>query len=208
MKKAIMSLGLVLLVTSCELKVNTKPTEKENKEMKQNIPFPLETKFTKEYLVANFWKCNYSTAGEGFAYWVILPNNVKPTKLEPELMKEVGLTNIGIYNTIDKSAYIEVWVAYETITTPTQPMDWLTHKIKITGETILHQNIINTTSGNKYLDVLTSKTIANGENVISRFTVLKSSSNYFIIKATCNEKDYISLSETLLHIVSTWGLKK
>lgn len=206
MKKIPIALGFALLLISCEVKIKTKEPQKE--EVKQNISFPLENNFTKEYLVENFWKCNYSSAGEALAYWTVLPKNVKPTKTEPAILEGQGLTNIGIYNTIDKAAYVEVWVAYETLTTPMQPMDWLLGKLKITGETVLHQNVINTKEGERYLDVLSSKTISNGENVISRFTVLKTGLNYFVIKAACNEKDYAALSTTLQHITATWGLKK
>jgi len=181
--------------------INTNPEQSQ-------IPFPLSTGFSNEYLKATFWKCNYSSAGTQHAYWVILPNTIKPTTVEPKKLNSVGLTNIGIYNTIDKTLpYIEVWVAYETVTTKQTPSEWLLHKIKITGEKVLNQNVINYPNGQKNLDVLTSKKLENGAVVISRFTGVSKGHDYYVLKATASEKDYLSQAKNIFHIVSHWGLK-
>lgn len=172
------------------------------------LPFPLKTGFTAAYQKATFWKCDYSSAGAAHAYWVILPNTLKPTAIKPQQLKEVGLTNIGIYNTIDKTLpYIEVWVAYETVTNGKSPVVWLLNKVQITGEKVLHQNMITYPDGSKNIDVLTSKTIGNGEQVISRFTGISKGNNYYVLKASCNQKDYAAQAKNIFHIVSHWGLK-
>lgn len=209
MNKLIIASGIILLLSSCEVKVKplAAQTEKQHVETTQNIPFPLETKFTNEYLKASFWKCNYSSAGEPLAYWVILPNQVKPTKLEPVQIEKLNLTNIGQYTTIDKSAYIEVEVAYETLKTEVQPSDWLLGKLKLMKETVLNQNLVKAANGEQYLDVLTSNTLANGETLISRSSVLKSGANYFVIRVSSSRKDYADLAETMQHISTNWGLK-
>lgn len=210
MNKLIIASGIILLLSSCETKVKPVAAQTENQhvESKQHIPFPLEAKFTKEYLQASFWKCNYSSAGEALAYWVILPNQVKPTKVEPAEVKALNLTNIGQYTTIDKSPYIEVEVAYETVKENIQPADWLLGKLKLMNENVLNQNPVKTASGEQYLDALSSKTLTNGVTVISRSSVLKSGSNYFVIRASSSEKDYAALAETIQHISTNWGLKK
>ncbi|MEO5911752.1 MAG: hypothetical protein ABIP95_12755 [Pelobium sp.] len=175
----------------------------------EKLPFPMQTGFTDAYLKATFWKCNYNSAGSENAYWVILPNTIKPTAVEPQKIEKVGLTNIGVYNTIDKSLpYIEVWVAYETLDSKQIAADWLLNKIRITGETILNQSPITYPNGQKNVDVLTSKIVGNGERVISRFTGIHNGDNYYVLKASCNEKDYKGQANTLFHIVSHWGLKQ
>jgi hypothetical protein len=178
----------------------------ENKIMLQNIPFPMTTNYTKEYLESNFWKCNYDSKSDNPKYWVILPKNVKPTKIEP-IRVSGNLINIGQYQTIDECNYLEVWIFYENVSETVQPFDWLSDNLKISQETVIHQNIINAADGAKYLDVLTSKIITNGEKVISRFTVLKKGVNYFFIKASCNEKDYPILADKIRHITSNWNIK-
>ncbi|MBS7566756.1 hypothetical protein KHS38_20290 [Mucilaginibacter sp. Bleaf8] len=172
------------------------------------IPFPLNSGFSDDYLKATFWKCNYSSAGPEHAYWVILPNTIKPTSVDPKPLPQVGLNNIGIYNVIDKTLpYIEVWVAYETVKDKQTPTEWLLNKLRITGEKVLNQNEINYPNGQKNLDVLTVKTIGNGERVISRFTGVSKGNNYYVLKASANEKNYASQANTIFHIVSHWGLK-
>lgn len=102
--------------------------------------FPMENNFSKEYLVENFWKCQYTSAGKVFVR-CYSPKNVKPTRIEPTVLSDVNLTNIGIYNTIDTGAYMEVWVAYESLTQYVEPMQWLFDKIKRTGETVLSYHV-------------------------------------------------------------------
>lgn len=175
---------------------------------KVKLPFPMQTGFTDEYLKATFWKCDYNSAGPENAYWVILPNTIKPTAIKPQKLEKVGLTNIGVYNTIDKSLpYIEVWVAYEALNTKQSPADWLLNKIRLTGETILNQSPVTYPDGQKNVNVLTSKTIGDGEKVISRFTGMHQGNTYFVLKASCSEKDYQGQANTIFHIVSHWGLQ-
>ncbi len=197
---------LSFTLLSCEVKIKTN----QKKDMEENntipkIPFPTKTNYSKEYLAGNFWKCNYSFNENTPKYWVILPKNVKPIKIAPIQVFE-NLTNIGQYQTIDKSNYLEVWIFYEVVSKTIQPSDWLLEKLKISNESIIHQNIINSNNGDKYLDVLTSKVITNGENVISRLTVLKNDAYYFFIKVSCNEKDYSVLANEIRHITSNWNI--
>ncbi|MBB6272675.1 hypothetical protein HDF26_003132 [Pedobacter cryoconitis] len=201
--------AIALLTTSCQMKTGNEVKKEEQKQMdiKQDINFPLETSFTNDYLVKNFWKANYDSAGEKLAYYVILPKNVKATKVEPELVKTLGLTIIGQYSTIDQGAYMEVQVAYESLSTKIQPSEWLGDKLKTMNETILKQHLITAKNGEKYLDVLTAKKMKDGNDIISRLTVLKSDLNYFTIKTSCARKDYKSLAGTMQHISSNWGLK-
>lgn len=207
MHKLIIASGIILFLGSCEMKPATVKIETKNVETTQNIPFPLETGFTNEYLQASFWKCNYSSAGEALAYWVILPKQVKPTKVESVQIKELDLTIIGQYTTIDKSPYLEVQVAYEGVKTPVQPSDWLLVKLKLMKEKILNQNLVRSASGEQYLDVLSTRTLNNGEVVISRSSVLKSGFNYFVIRVSSNKKDYAGLAEAMQHISTNWGIK-
>jgi len=194
------------ILLSCDVKVNSNQQKvmNENNSTQQNIPFPMTPNYSREFLMENFWKCNYryNSAPE---YWVILPKNVKPVKIEP-IQVTGNLINIGQYQTIDKSNYLEVWVFYEVVSGTVQPADWLSEKLKISNESIIHQNIINTSNGEKYSDVLTSKVIIDGEKIISRFTVLKKGSNYFCIKASCNEKDYSVLADKMRHITANWNI--
>lgn len=209
MKKICMVITAMIIVSSCEIKVsNNEEIKKEHmKEKNENFPFPVENNFTEEYLVNNFWKCNYDTAGADKAYWVILPNYVKPTKLDPQPINGMDLTNIGIYNTIDENPYMEIWVAYSNVSNDIQPSEWLESILTKTGENILNKNEIITKSGEKFLDVLSSKNISENERVISRCAVLKNNQNYFVIKVTTNEKLYPELAQTIQHIATSWGLK-
>ncbi|MGZ3874023.1 MAG: hypothetical protein ACXVJD_13970, partial [Mucilaginibacter sp.] len=88
------------------------------------------------------------------------------------------------------------------------PSAWLLNKIRTTGETILNQNTISYPDGQKNLDVLTTKTIGNGEKVISRFTGIHRGNEYLVLKASCNERDYKTQANTIFHIVSHWGLRQ
>lgn len=208
MKKTIL-LTIGLLVISCEMKVSK--SAKQNAEMEktqqvENYNFPMENKFDEKYLLNNFWKCNYDSAGEEFAYSIILPNYVKSTSVKPTETAG-GLTNLGIYNTIgDKNKYVEAWMGYEKVNEAIQPADWLKGKLDLSGEKILNQNIITARNGEQYLDVLTKKQIKE-ESIISRFTVLKEDNNYYLSKVSCNSTNYPELSETIQHISHTIRLK-
>lgn len=210
------------IMSSCQLKEDKTSKMDTNKDTnnavlasqettgqpKPKVPFPLSTGYTSEYMKATFWKCNYNSAGPEHAYWVILPNTIKPTDIEPKKLSQVGLTSIGVYNTIDKTLpYIEVWVGYETVNSGQGPTEWMLNKLHITGEEVLNKNIINYPDGSKNLDVLTFKTTSNGEKIISRFTGMSKGQNYYILKASASEKDYNTQANTIFHIVSHWSLK-
>lgn len=206
MKKISIIVGIIILAMSCEnsAKKNQEINNTEKvKEETKNLSFPIENDFTNEYLLTNFWKCNYDTAGEELAYWTILPNFVKPTKLEPQQINGLDLTNIGIYNTIDENPYIEVWVAYETVTNQSSISEWFENILEKTGETILNKNKIQ----GQFLDYLTYQKVQNGEKVISRLTLLKKDNHYFVLKVSTNENLYPELAETMHHIATSWGLK-
>lgn len=174
----------------------------------QPIPFPLSTGFSNDYLRATFWKCHYSSAGKQHAYWVILPNTMRPTEIKPKVLPQVGLTSMGVYNTIDKTLpYIEVWVWYETVNKKQSPAQWMLGKLKLTGERVLNQNIITYPDGQKNLDVLTAKTLKNGVRVISRFTGISKGNTYYLLKAAASEKEYLSQAKNMFHTVSHWGLE-
>lgn len=208
MRKTIL-LVTSLLLLSCEMKVSKtakQDAEMEKKQSVEKLSFPMENKFDEKYLLDNFWKCNYDSAGEEFAYSIILPKYVKSTSVIP--IKTVGgLTNIGIYNTIgNKNKYVEAWIGYEKVKESMQPADWLKSKLNLSGETILNQNIITADNGEQYLDVLTEKPTKD-ENIISRFTVLREDNYYYLSKVSCNKNDYPDLLETVQHISHTIRLK-
>ncbi|WES97524.1 hypothetical protein P2W68_22260 [Chryseobacterium arthrosphaerae] len=177
----------------------------------KNYSFPVEQTYTKEYLQKNFWKCLYTTGEENLHYWVILPQNVKPNKVEPIKINELSLVNIGQYVRDDNSPYLEVQVAYEHYKYEMNASDWLKKKLAIMGEEIITERIIKGKSTGNYIDVLCKKNVA-GTNIISRYTVLKDynnrigGANYFCIKATCEEDSYEFLSLTIFQIVTNWDL--
>lgn len=72
---------------------------------------------------------------------------------------------------------------------------------------ILNQNLIRTKEGEEYVDVLTSRTMKDGNHIISRLNVLKSGLNFFMIRVSCDEKVYQKLAPTIFHTSTTWGLK-
>ena len=174
--------------------------------------FPIEQILEPEFLTRNFWKCNYTSAKPELQYWIILPNNVKPTKVEPVAIPEVDLTNIGQYNSIDDSPYLEIEVVTEHSDYDINGSDWLLRKIALIGETVLDFREIEGKSTGKYLDVLTIKKIKSGEEIISRFTVLKDydrvqgGANLFCVKATCLAGDYEQLAYKILQAVTQWEL--
>lgn len=209
MKTILAGAALLLSLSSCEIKVGSKVNEekKSQDEVKQTLDFPLESNFSKEYLLQNFWKCTYDSAGEPLAYWVVLPKNVKPTNIKPQTIKNLGLTFIGDYNTIDKSDYMEVQVGYETLSAPEQPGIWLKGKLTLMHDQVINQNMVRTKDGKEYLDVLTTRVLKNGDRIISRLNVLKSGLNYFMIRVSCDEKVYKNLARTIFHTSTTWGIK-
>lgn len=174
--------------------------------------FPIEQKLQPEFLTQNFWKCHYTSAKDQLHYWILLPNNIKPTKLTPVVIQAVNLTNIGQYNSIDDAAYLEVEVVTEHTEYDINAADWLLKKIAIIGEAVVDFREIEGKSTGKYLDVLTIKKTAGGEDIISRFTVLKDhdqlkgGANLFCVKASCRAEDYEQLADKILQTVTNWDL--
>jgi len=174
--------------------------------------FPTEQRLSPDELRAAFWKCNYTEGSKPLHYWVILPNNVKPLVVEPVQADEVNLTIIGQYVRTDDSPYYEVQVVYEHVNYEMNASDWLLKKISLMGETILENRIVQGESTGKYLDVLTWKETSGGEEMISRFTVLKdydvekSGANLFCIKASCVAAAYEQLSLGMLQTVANFDL--
>lgn len=176
--------------------------------------FPLTSPLTKEEMQQRYWKCLYTSADEKMLhYWVALSQSLKPAEVNPVNFPEVGLVNIGRYITSDDTPYLEVWAAYERCQWEMNASDWLLKKLSIMGEKILHQRIINNPSGSgKFADVLTIKSHASGDEVISRYTVQKdyntekSGGNYFLLKASCASRDYTALANDIFFTVVNWDL--
>lgn len=177
----------------------------------KSYSFPINQEFSNIYLQENFWKCLYTSIEENLHYWVILPKNVKPNKLEPIIIHELSLLNIGQYIREDSSPYLEVQVAYEHYIYEMNASDWLKKKLHIMGEEIIQERIIKGKSTGDYIDVLCRKNIS-GTDIISRFTVLKDyditkgGANYICVKVSCEEKDYENLCYTILQIATNWDL--
>ncbi|MBS7566757.1 hypothetical protein KHS38_20295 [Mucilaginibacter sp. Bleaf8] len=176
----------------------------------ENLVFPVEQTLPVSYLKSNFWKCNFTSAEKPLQYWILLPNNVKVINVNAIEHPELRLTVLGQYSTVDDSAYMEVQVLYEHIRYDLNPSDWLLKKLAIMGETILNVREIKGTSTGKYLDVLTYRQWPGGEEMISRFTVLKDSdanlsgANIFCVKASCLQENYNECAYTLLQIAGNW----
>jgi len=183
-------------------------------ESKNKLSFPVKQELPKEFLKKNFWKCLYTSGGDELSYWVILPNNVKPVKLEPIPINDIGLTCIGQYVRIDESPYLEVQVAYEHFPYEMNASGWIIKKLYLLQENIIDYRAVNGKSTGKYLDALTYKKFPNGDDVISRVTVLKDfdmkrgGANYFCIKASCPFSEYEKLSNHIFQITANWDLIK
>ena len=176
----------------------------------KKISFPIKQTLTNDFLSNNFWKCLYTSAEHHLHYWILLPNNVKPIQLDPVRLKD--MTVIGQYVRIDGSPYLEVLVMYEYCKFEMNASDWVQKIIYSLGESIIDYRIIESKSTGKYIDVLTSKKLSDGEEFISRITVLKDSdpgtdgANYILTKTSCYAKDYEELANKILHIVTNWDL--
>lgn len=182
-------------------------------EFDTNFRFPTDSTFSKNELEQQFFKCLYNSAEqEMLHYWVILPKNLKAAELSPVSFPDTRLTNIGRYLTADDSTYLEVWAAYEHCSWEMNPSDWLLNRLALMGEKIINQRIIFKPDSGNLLDVLTIKTHTSGEDVVSRFTVHKDynpksgGGNYFLMKASCALRDYESLANEMLVIVTNWNL--
>lgn len=99
-------------LSSCEVKVRSKPPK--DQQMIQKFSYPKSTGFDVDYLMSNFWRISYNSAGAELAYKIVLPKTMKPTNLVPTPVPNMGITIIGDYQVIDKDApYMEVQVVYE-----------------------------------------------------------------------------------------------
>ncbi|MBF7995135.1 hypothetical protein [Rahnella laticis] len=114
---------------------------------------------------------------------------------------------IGLYRTENMSRpFLEVAVAYETLTKEINCNDWLYNILDLMGEIIIHKHEFTLESG-VYADVLTKK-VYGDEVMISRFKVMKDfdyesgGANFFVVKATCYERDYSVLHEDILQSIS------
>lgn len=179
--------------------------------MIEAINFPIKSELSKDFLVENFWKCNYTNIEKEYQYSIILPNNVKPIEIDEVANKELSITEIGTYIRIDNSPYLEVSVAYEHLLYEMNASDWLKKKLYLMGERIINERIISGEYSGTYLDILTVKKTNGGEEVISRYTTIKDSSskggaNYFLTKVSCPVNAYKEYSNIIFHISSNWDL--
>lgn len=184
----------------------------EQSTSQKKYSFPIEQTLSNDYLKENFWKCLYTSCDKELHYWVILPNNVKATKVEPVPIDLLNMTNIGQYTRIDGSPYLEVQLAYQHSNYEMNASDWLKNKLAKMGEEIIEERLIQGKSTGSYLDCLCKKQMNDGETVLSRYTVLKdydvqkAGANYVCIKVSCQEKDYEELALKIFQIVSNWDL--
>ena len=200
----------IMIFSSCTFTVKTEKTsnQAEMQQTDKNVSFPMETGFTDEYLIENFWKCVYNSAGDSLAYFTILPKNMRAVKLEPAWVEGTTLYNIGQYERIDDSPYLEAWVLVEChVPENIEPADWLRKWLIASGETILHEQEEISTSGSKFLDVLTSQT-EDGNTSISRSTVHRRGQNYFFMKVSCSANGYEALAKTIRHISGSWEIER
>lgn len=180
------------------------------------LVFPVENPYHADEASKIFWKCLYtSSTQEMLHYWVILPQNVQPVELNSVNFPDLNLINIGRYITQDASPYMEVWLAYERCQWEINASDWLYKKLSMMGEHIIHQRVVgNAAETGRFADVLTVRTYASGDEVISRYTVQKDyntqkgGGNYFILKASCASRDYDSLNEKMYFTAVNWDLLK
>jgi hypothetical protein len=172
--------------------------------------FPTEQSLPEDYLRSNFWKCNFTSADKPLQYWILLPETVKVININAIENKELKLTTLGQYSSIGDIPYLEVQVFYEHVAFEINPSDWLIKKLAIMGETIINVREIKGKSTGIYVDILTRRKWPSGEDMVSRFTVLKDSdqnrsgANIFCTKTTCLEKDYQEYALIMLQIVANW----
>lgn len=180
--------------------------------MIEDVNFPIKSEFSKEYLMENFWKCNYTNIEEEYQYSIILPNNIRPIEIRKNVNKALSITEIGTYIKIDDSPYLEVSVAYEHLLCEINASDWLKKKLYLMGEGVINERIISSGYSGTYLDVLTVKKINGVEEVFSRYTTIKDSStkggaNYFLTKVSCSVNAYKEYENIIFHIASNWDLR-
>ena len=198
-KETVTIVSVLFILISCGNRTGNTNSDK------YDYSFPHETHFTKEYLIQNFWKCNYRQAGDSLAYWIILPNNIRPFNLEPVAISGTGLTTIGQYKTIDDGAYIEIEMAFENVAEYIQPVNWVTEKLRLAEHDIIDSIEIQAESGEKFMDVLTYRTMS-GEAIVSRVVVFRRGLNYLLLCVMCSGEDYEELAETIAHITMNWNM--
>ncbi|QIQ22281.1 hypothetical protein [Zophobihabitans entericus] len=173
--------------------------------------FPTTYNFDKDYLVKNFWRCSYSSAGEALAYKIVLPNYMKPISIEPEPIPGANITEIGTYQTIKdldaEAPFIETNVYYEEVLVDIAPADWLKSKLALSGEQILDQRELTTSSGVRYLDILTAG-VRDGESVVSRNVVYRKDNMYFYVRVSMDAKDYGTNMDLVLFISANFTTDK
>lgn len=207
MKNLILTAMILLSLSSCEQGKSSTNQKKETIVEEKALPFPMETGYTREYLMANFWKCTYDHLGDQLAYWVVLPKNVKPVKLEAMKVKGGEQQVIGQYSTVEGGPYLEAQVINERVKEELSPKDWLEKIMKQNGETVLQRHVVKAPNGIEYMDALTQREMPDGQRIISRFTVLNNGPAYFSLKLAAANQDYEKLALTMCHVSANWGLK-
>lgn len=181
----------------------------------KDIPFfPITEDLGNKEEIDNFWKYVYTSVPQkALHYWIHLPNKLQSVSLEPVLLDEMSLTLIGQYRTAPEAQEpMEVMVAYERSAYEMNAADWLIKKLAMSGETILNKRTIYNVDSGKYLDALCYKKFPSGDEVISRFWVLKEYDTvtgegiYFMVKASCLKSNYAKNAYHLLHTIANWGL--
>lgn len=179
--------------------------------VEQKIKFPVIGNYSNEFLTSNFWKCNFLEIEQELQYWIILPNNVKPIEITKTKNKALNIYELGFYARVDNSPYLEVSVAYENIKYELNCSDWLKKKLYLMGESTIKERTITGKYSGIYLDILTYKKSEGGEEIISRFSTIKShnpkgGANYFMVKISALLKNYDELADKIFHISSHWDL--
>jgi hypothetical protein len=195
---------LIAMISSCQFKVST---EKED-EQTEKFAFPKSTDYSTDYLKANFWRLNYNSAGADLAYRIVLPTVMKPTSVEPKPVKDIGITLIGEYQVIDKTQpYLEVQVAYEKVSGAHPDIkSWFTDKLQRLKGTLREESSIKIADKDGY-DVLFTRTLKNGEQYISRSSMLVDGENYVIVTVMASKADYEKSAKTIYHILSNWDMQ-
>lgn len=183
----------------------------------KDIPFfPITEDLNNKEQIDSFWKSVYtSVPQDALHYWILLHSKLQSISLEPVFLDDLSLTIIGQYRTAPEAHVhdpMEVMVAYERYPYEMNASDWLIKKLTMSGETILNKRTIYNLDSGKYLDALCYKKFPSGDEVISRFWVLKQYDKtegggiYLMVKASCLKSNYAKNAYHLLHIIANWGL--
>ncbi|GGI49887.1 hypothetical protein GCM10011425_10990 [Mucilaginibacter galii] len=174
----------------------------------ETISFPQSTGYSLDYLKANFWRLNYSSAGPALAYRIVVPVKMRPTNVKPTTVRDIGITLIGEYQIIDKTMpYLEVQVAYEKVSNVHPDIkSWFNEKLKKLKGTLRAKAAINIAGKNGY-DVLFTRTLKSGEQYITRASMLVAGDNYVMVTAMSSKADYDKSAKTIYHILSNWNMQ-